>query len=94
MEQINICLKEKRVFYKYLWNLLFFIAMILLIYISNKNSKDSIEKIVVAFNNNQEIICDKKIVSKQKAYNFYEKENNYITNGENMFLISRCSIRE
>lgn len=94
MEQINICLKEKRVFYKYLWNLLFFIAVIFFIYMENKNSRDSIEKTVEAFNNNQEIICDKKIVSKQKGYNFYEKDNNYIANGENMFLISRCSIKE
>lgn len=94
MEEKNICLEEKRVFYRNIRNLIFFISMILLIYFIQQDSNNKVLKIVEHFNSNQEIICDKKIVSIQKGYNFYEKDNSYITNGENMFLINRCSIKE
>ena len=94
MEDKNICLEEKRVFYRNIRFLIFFIGMILTIYFIQQYSKNKVLKIVEHFNSNKEIICDKKIVSIQKGYTFYEKDNSYITNGENMFLINRCSIKE
>lgn len=94
MEDNNICLEEKRVFYRNIRFLIFYIALILTIYFIQQYSKNKVLKIVAHFNSNKMIICDKKIVSIEKGYSFYEKDKSFITDSENMFLINRCIIKE
>lgn len=88
------CSKEKTLFYKNIIRLTLFSLMVLLVYMERKNTNDKKEEIINAFNSNQEIICDKKIVSKDRSYIFYKDDTKYITNGENMFLLRLCRVKD
>jgi len=88
------CIKEKKKFYKYVNSLIFLVAVFIVLYIAYSLEQNNMKKIALAFENNQEIICDSKIVSKVKGYKYYEKNSNFITNGENIFDLSKCRIKE
>jgi hypothetical protein len=88
------CEKEKKKFYKYVKSFIFLIAVFIVLYIAYSLEKNNMKKIAVAFENNQELICDTKIVSKGKGYKYYEKDSNFITNADNMFDLSKCRIKE
>ena len=51
------------------------------------------EDLIEAFKTNKELICFSKVVSISNGYKFDEKRVNYVTDGSNIFLISRCSIK-
>ena len=51
------------------------------------------EDLIEAFKTNKELICFSKVVSISNGYKFDEKRVNYVTDGVNIFLISRCSIK-
>ncbi len=88
------CIKEKKKFYKYVNSLIFLVAVFIVLYIAYSLDQNRVNEIVVAFENNQELICDSRIVSKRKGYRYYEKDSNFITNGENIFDLSKCRIKE
>lgn len=66
---------------------MFFIFAIL------KNSVDERQRVKNAFENNIELICYAKIVSKANGYRYDDKRTDYITNGIDIFLLSRCYIK-
>lgn len=86
--------KEKKKFYKYVKSFIFLVAIFIVLYIAYSLEQNNMKKIALAFENNQEIICDSKIISKEKGYKYYEKDSNFITNGENIFDFSKCRIKE
>jgi hypothetical protein len=88
------CEKEKKKFYKYIKSLIFLIAIYIVLYIAYSLEQNKINEIAIAFDNNQELICDSKIVSKEKGYKYYEKDSNFVTNTDNMFDLSKCRIKE
>ena len=51
------------------------------------------EDLIEAFNSNKELICFSKIVSISNGYKFDEKRVNYVTDGVNIFFISRCNLK-
>ena len=51
------------------------------------------EDLIEAFKTNKELICFSKVVSISNGYKFDEKRVNYVTDGVNIFLISRCSLK-
>ena len=55
------------------------------IYFIQQDSNNKVLKIVEHFNSNQNHVVSKKLSLNKKGYSFYEKDNSYISNGENMF---------
>ena len=51
------------------------------------------EDLIEAFKTNKELICFSKVVSISNGYKFDEKRVNYVTDGGNIFLISRCGLK-
>ncbi len=51
------------------------------------------EDLIEAFKTNKELICFSKVVSISNGYKFDEKRVNYVTDGVNIFLISRCGLK-
>ena len=51
------------------------------------------EDLIEAFKTNKELICFSKVVSISNGYKFDEKRTDFITDGVNIFLISRCSLK-
>jgi hypothetical protein len=64
-----------------------------LIFAIFKSTVDENEKVKNAFENNIELICYAKIVSKANGYKYDDKRNEYITNGVDIFLLSKCSVK-
>ncbi|WP_320035782.1 hypothetical protein [Halarcobacter sp.] len=88
------CEKEKKKFFKYVKGLIFLIAVYIVLYFTHSIDKNRVDKIAIAFENNQELICDNKVVSSTKGYKYYKKESNLITDGDNIFELSKCLIKE
>ena len=51
------------------------------------------EDLIEAFKTNKELICFSKVVSISNEYKLDEKRTDFITDGVNIFLISRCSLK-
>ena len=51
------------------------------------------EDLIEAFKTNKELICFSKVVSISNGYKFDEKRVNYVTDGSNIFFISRCNLK-
>lgn len=90
----NECIEEKKQFYKYIKNLAYLIIVIVLVYVFLQREKSRVGNIVAAFDNKQELICGEKIVSSVKGYKYYKKDSNLITNGDNMYDLAKCIIKE
>ena len=68
------------------------IVMFLFVYLQNSSSNDN-KELVNAFNDNKELICFSKVVSKSNGYKFDEKKENYVSNGVDIFYINRCGLK-
>ena len=51
------------------------------------------KNLINAFNDNKELICFSKVVSKSNGYKFDEKKENYVSNGVDIFYINRCGLK-
>ncbi len=51
------------------------------------------EDLIEAFKTNKELICFSKVVSISNGYKFDEKRVDYVTDGSNIFFISRCNLK-
>lgn len=84
---------EKELFYTMLTLIaLAAVVMALFIYLQNSSSNDN-KELVNAFNDNKELICFSKVVSKSNGYKFDEKKENYVSNGVDIFYINRCGLK-
>lgn len=90
----NNCIKEKKMFNTNLKNMLIFFSIILLIYAAYLYTNKNTQKVLDAFLNHQELICHTKIVSLNKGYAIDKNDKYTITDGENIFLLRQCIIKE
>jgi hypothetical protein len=87
------CKKEKELFASMLLPIIGAVALMFFVFAILKSSVDENEKVKNAFENNIELICYAKIVSKANGYKYDDKRTGYITNGNDIFLLSRCDIK-
>jgi hypothetical protein len=97
LENINLekndCKKEKELFASMLLPIIGTVALMFFVFAILKSSVGENEKVRNAFENNIELICYAKIVSKDNGYKYDDKRDGYITNGVDIFLLSRCDIK-
>ena len=84
---------EKKLFVSIFSIIILAIGAFFIVYNWQQSSIKDKENLIVAFNSNKELICFSKVVSISNRYKFDEKRVNYVTDGVNIFLISRCSIK-
>ena len=84
---------EKELFVSMLLPIIITVAFMFLIFAIFKSTVDENEKVKNAFENNIELICYAKIVSKANGYKYDDKRDGYITNGNDIFLLSKCSVK-
>ena len=84
---------EKELFYTILTPIvLAAVVMFLFIYLQNSSNNET-KNLINAFNDNKELICFSKVVSKSNGYKFDEKKENYVSNGVDIFYINRCGLK-
>ena len=84
---------EKKLFVSIFSIIILAIGAFFIVYNWQQSSIKDKENLIAAFNSNKELICFSKVVSISNGYKFDEKRVNYVTDGVNIFLISRCSIK-
>ena len=86
-------ISERKLFVSIFLIIILAIGAFLIVYNWQQSTIKDKEDLIEAFNSNKELICFSKIVSISKWYKFDEKRVNYVTDGVNIFLISRCSLK-
>ena len=69
------------------------ISVILLFVILDKKDEENKNEIINAFKNANEVICKSSIVSIKNGYKFEENKEYFVSNGENIFNLKRCSLK-
>ena len=91
MEKIHIdsnslkdeCKKDKELFFSIVKRIVLAISVILLFVILDKKDEE----------NKNEVICKSSIVSIKNGYKFEENKEYFVSNGENIFNLKRCSLK-
>lgn len=86
-------ISERKLFVNIFLKIILAIGAFFIVYNWQQSSIKDKEDLIVAFNSNKELICFSKVVSISNGYKFDEKRTDFITDGANIFLISRCSIK-
>ena len=86
-------ISERKLFVNIFLKIILAIGAFLIVYNWQQSTIKDKEDLIEAFNSNKELICFSKIVSISNGYKFDEKRVNYVTDGVNIFLISRCSLK-
>lgn len=86
-------ISERKLFVSIFLIIILAIGAFLIVYNWQQSTIKDKEDLIEAFNSNKELICFSKIVSISNGYKFDEKRVNYVTDGVNIFLISRCSLK-
>ena len=86
-------ISERKLFVSIFLKIILAIGAFFMIYNWQQSTIKDDEDLIEAFNSNKELICFSKIVSISNGYKFDEKRVNYVTDGVNIFLISRCSLK-
>ena len=86
-------ISERKLFVSIFLIIILAIGAFFIVYNWQQSTIKDKEDLIEAFNSNKELICFSKIVSISNGYKFDEKRVNYVTDGVNIFLISRCSIK-
>ena len=86
-------ISERKLFVNIFLIIILAIGAFLIVYNWQQSTIKDKEDLIEAFNSNKELICFSKIVSISNGYKFDEKRVNYVTDGVNIFLISRCSLK-
>ena len=84
---------ERKLFVSIFLIIILAIGAFLIVYNWQQSTIKDKEDLIEAFNSNKELICFSKIASISKGYKFDEKRTDFITDGVNIFLISRCSLK-
>ena len=101
MEKIHIdsnalndeCKKDKELFFSIVKRIVLAICVILLFVILDKKDEENKNEVINAFKNANEVICKSSIVSIKNGYKFEEKKEYFVSNGENIFNLKRCSLK-
>jgi len=86
-------ISERKLFVNIFLIIILAIGAFLIVYNWQQSTIKDKEDLIEAFNSNKELICFSKVVSISNGYKFDEKRVNYVTDGVNIFLISRCSLK-
>ena len=86
-------ISERKLFVSIFLIIILAIGAFLIVYNWQQSTIKDKEDLIEAFNSNKELICFSKIVSISNGYKFDEKRVNYVTDGVNIFLISRCGLK-
>jgi ABC-type transport system involved in Fe-S cluster assembly fused permease/ATPase subunit len=87
------CTEEKKRFTTNVKNMIIFLCVILLVYGAYYSLSQNTQKTLEAFLNHQELICHNKIVSQNKGY-IYDTNTQRLTDGDNIFVLRQCTIKE
>lgn len=101
MEKIDIdsnslndeCKKDKELFFSIVKRIVLAISVILLFVILDKKDEENKNEVINAFKNANEVICKSSIVSIKNGYKFEENKEYFVSNGENIFNLKRCSLK-
>ena len=86
-------ISERKLFVSIFLIIILAISAFFIVYNWQQSTIKDKEDLIEAFKTNKELICFSKVVSISNGYKFDEKRVNYVTDGVNIFLISRCSIK-
>ena len=86
-------ISERKLFVNIFLIIILAIGAFFIVYNWQQSTIKDKEYLIEAFKTNKELICFSKVVSISNGYKFDEKRVNYVTDGVNIFLISRCSIK-
>ena len=86
-------ISERKLFVSIFLIIILAIGAFLIFYNWQQSTIKDKEDLIEAFKTNKELICFSKVVSISNGYKFDEKRVNYVTDGVNIFLISRCSLK-
>jgi hypothetical protein len=101
MEKIDIdsnslddeCNKDKELFFSIVKRIVLAVCVILLFVILDKKDEKNKNEVINAFKNANEVICKSSIVSIKNGYKFEENKEYFVSNGENIFNLKRCSLK-
>ena len=101
MEKIHIdsnslkdeCKKDKELFFSIVKRIVLAISVILLSVILDKIDEENKNEVIYAFKDANEVICKSSIVSIKNGYKFEENKEYFVSNGENIFNLKRCSLK-
>ena len=96
MENVNSldeCKKQKEAFFFILRRIILASCVLLLFFILNMYEQKSKNEVINAFKNGNEVICNSSIVSIKNGYKFEENKEYFVSNGENIFNLKRCSLK-
>ncbi len=93
LKNTKLELREKKLFYSILIRISFASLCVLFIFFLQQKDKTEKEELIKAFNSNAELVCSSKVVSLANGFKFDENRKNFITNGIDIFKISRCSFK-
>ena len=86
-------ISERKLFVNIFLKIILAIGAFLIVYNWQQSTIKDEEDLIEAFKTNKELICFSKVVSISNGYKFDEKRVNYVTDGSNIFLISRCNLK-
>lgn len=92
-ENLLKCKKDKKLFFKLFGMFIFSTFIFYGIYSFQMNEINSEDNLIKAFNENKELVCFSKIVSKSNGFKFDETRTNFITNGLDIYFISKCNLK-
>ena len=86
-------ISERKLFVNIFLKIILAIGAFFIVYNWQQSTIKDKEDLIEAFKTNKELICFSKVVSISNGYKFDEKRVNYVTDGVNIFLISRCNLK-
>lgn len=86
-------ISERKLFVNIFLKIILAICAFLIVYNWQQSTIKDKEDLIEAFKTNKELICFSKVVSISNGYKFDEKRVNYVTDGSNIFFISRCNLK-
>lgn len=87
------CKKEKKLFFKLFGMYIFSAFIFFIIYSLQMDEINSKNNLIKAFNENSELVCFSKIVSKSNGFKLDEIKTNFLTNGIDIYSISNCRLK-
>lgn len=83
-------IREKKLFLQIIQRVIFAVIAILIVYFTMRDEKKVINKNIELFENNKELMCKDKIVSKSNGYKLIEDKKYYISNKDEIFNLLYC----
>ena len=87
------CKKNKELVFSIVKRIVLAISVILLFVVLDKKDEENKNEVINAFKDANEVICKSSIVSIKNGYKFEENKEYFVSNGENIFNLKRCSLK-